>query len=526
MRLSYLFSLLILLTTSLSGVAQQKVSGIIYQDTNQNGQKDSGEMGIRNVAVSNGVDVVLSDSEGRYSLTLNQEGVVFVIKPEGYRYPVNETQIPQFFYVHRPDGSPEAFRYRGFSPTGLLPESLDFPLIPMDTASDDFKVLVFGDPQPYTEQELEWFDKGIVADVSDKEGVAFGVSVGDIVGDDLSLFPGYRAVMSQLGLPWFNVMGNHDMNYDAKEDLFTSETFKVNFGPSTYAFHHGKAHFIILDDILYPDPRDNAGYWGGFRKDQLDFVENNLRHVDKDKLIVLFMHIPLFEENGDSFRDEDRERLLKLLSPFEHTLSFSAHTHYMKQVFFAEEDGYTGSKPHHHYNIGTPSGDWYSGKWNEQGIPEAIMRDGSPKGYLYLHIEGNEYSARYKAAGKEETHQMSIFAPKVMEEGKRNRDLLVVNFFTGTQTDQVQYRIGEGNWLPLRNTTNLDPSYMMKYYEWDLTEELMDGRRPSFPVMTDHLWITNLPVSLPAGEHTIEVKATDLYGQEHYGTRKIKVLKR
>lgn len=526
MRLHSLFILLCLLSLRFSASAEQTVSGIIYQDTNQNNQKDPGESGIPEVAVSNGVDVILSNEDGRYSIELNREGVVFVIKPSGYSYPVNDTQIPQFFYVHRPDGSPDDFRYRGFAPTGLLPESLDFPLIPLQDEEDTFRVLVFGDPQPYTEQELEWFDKGIVADVSNKEGVAFGVSVGDIVGDDLSLFPGYRAVMSQLGLPWFNVMGNHDMNYDASEDMFTSETFKVNFGPSTYAFNHGDAHFIILDDILYPDPRDNAGYWGGFRKDQLDFVENNLRQVDKGKLIVLFMHIPLFEENGDSFRDEDRERLLRILSPFENTLSFSAHTHYMKQVFFGEEDGFTGSKPHHHFNVGTPSGDWYSGKWNEEGIPEAIMRDGSPKGYLYLSIEGNRYSTRYKAAGKDPGYQMSIFAPKVMEEGKRNRDLLVVNFFTGTQADEVHYRIGDGNWLPLRNTTNLDPTYMMNYYEWDLTEELMDGRRPSYPVLTDHLWITNLPVNLPAGEHIIEVKAVDRYGQEHFGKRTMKVLKR
>jgi hypothetical protein len=189
MRHHYLFTLLIMLSMNLYGSAQQKVNGIIYQDTNQNGRKDPGEIGIKNVAVSNGIEVVLSDSEGRYEIEINREGVVFVIKPEGYRYPVNETQIPQFFYVHRPDGSPDDFRYRGFSPTGLLPESLDFPLIAMDNASDDFKVLVFGDPQPYTQQELEWFDKGIVADVSNKDGVAFGVSVGDIVGDDLSLFP-------------------------------------------------------------------------------------------------------------------------------------------------------------------------------------------------------------------------------------------------------------------------------------------------------------------------------------------------
>ncbi|MGE0930314.1 calcineurin-like phosphoesterase C-terminal domain-containing protein [Peijinzhouia sedimentorum] len=520
-KLTFLFAIII----SFNAYTQEIAKGYVFEDTNKDGLKSTGESGIANVSVSNGVEVVLTNGDGYYELSLNNEGVVFVIKPSDYQYPVDETQIPQFFYIHRPDGSTEEFRYKGFSPTGILPESLNFPLLPIEK-TESFRVLVFGDPQPYTEQELDWFDKGVVRDVTNKDEVEFGISVGDIVGDDLSLFPGYRDVMKQLGLPWYNVMGNHDMNYEAKEDLWTSETFKVNFGPSTYSFNHGDAHFIILDDVLYPDPRRGYGYWGGFREDQLDFVENDLKHVSKDKLIVLFMHIPLFEENGDSFRDEDRERLLQLISGFKNTLSISAHTHYMRQVFFGEEDGYTGANPHHHFNIGTPSGDWYSGRWNDEGIPEAIMRDGSPKGYVYLSIDGANYSTSYKAAGKDPSHQMSIFAPKVMEEGKRNRDRLVVNFYTGISTDEVHYRIGDGEWLPLRNYTDLDPTYLMKYFEWDTTDELMDGRRPSYPVQTDHLWTTNLPTSLQAGTHTIEVRAKDRYGKEHFGTREVKVLKK
>jgi hypothetical protein len=177
-------------------------------------------------------------------------------------------------------------------------------------------------------------------------------------------------------------------------------------------------------------------------------------------------------------------------------------------------------------NIGTPSGYWYSGRWNDEGIPEAIMRDGSPKGYVYLNIDGTNYTTDYKAAGKDPSYQMSIFAPKVMESGKRNRDRLVVNFFTGIASSEVHYRIGDGGeWLPLRNFTDVDPTYLMKYFEWDITDEIMAGRRPSYPVDTDHLWTTNLPYNLPEGTHIIEVRAKDMYGKVHFGTKEIKVLK-
>ena len=54
-------------------------------------------------------------------------------------------------------------------------------------------------------------------------------------------------------------MGNHNMNLDATSDILSVETFEMNFGSVNYAFNYGNAHFIILDNILYPDPRDEKG---------------------------------------------------------------------------------------------------------------------------------------------------------------------------------------------------------------------------------------------------------------------------
>src|SRR5690606_746109 len=136
---------------------------------------------------------------------------------------------------------------------------------------------------------------GIIKDV-DRSKAVFGISLGDLVGDDLSLHPPYKDAIKQIGHPWYNVMGNHDMNYDAKIDEHPDETYEKPFGPNNFSFNYGKVHFIILDNILYPDPRDGKGYWAGFRSDQLKFVENNLKHVPKDHLIVLAFHIPL-EDN-------------------------------------------------------------------------------------------------------------------------------------------------------------------------------------------------------------------------------------
>ncbi|MCB0072207.1 MAG: hypothetical protein KDE20_12145, partial [Caldilineaceae bacterium] len=46
--------------------ADDAVTGIVFADTNRNGLFDADETGVADVPVSNGLDVVLTDAEGRY----------------------------------------------------------------------------------------------------------------------------------------------------------------------------------------------------------------------------------------------------------------------------------------------------------------------------------------------------------------------------------------------------------------------------------------------------------------------------
>ncbi len=507
---------------SIAIYAQQTASGYVYDDVNKNGLKDRREAGVPNVAVSNGSDVVLTDAKGFYSLPVGDDNTIFVIKPSGYKTPVNEFFIPQFYYHHKAEGSPASFTYGGVPPTGRLPKSIDFALYKYNEPSD-YTAIIFGDPQPYSVQDLDYFTKKIVEDVQKTDKTLFGISLGDIVGDNLSLHPIYKERMRHLQLPWYNVMGNHDMNFDAESDILSDETFEMNFGSANYAFNYGDAHFIILDDILYPDPRGGRGYWAGFREDQLKFLENNLRYVPKNKLIVLSVHIQL-DHSEAGFRYSDRQKLFDLLKDYENVLVMSAHTHYQKQSFLTEEHGWKGVKPLHEYNVGTTSGDWYSGKIDAAGLPDATMRDGTPQGYAFLNINGNKYDVDYKVAGKSADHQMNIFAPKVVAHKGRTTSQIFVNFFMGGKDDVVEYRIDNGGWRKMRYTESVDPSYQTLLFEWDFTDKLLLGRRPSNPVNSTHLWTGNLQLDLTPGVHTIEVRATDMYGKTHTGKRNYSIL--
>ena len=501
-----------LMLTPFNAFSQYSITGIVYEDLNKNGIKDPDEKGVPEVPVSNGSQVELTNASGEYKIGLNEDNIIFVIKPSGYTFNCNENNQPEFYYVHKMNGSPE-LKYKGIPATGKVPQSVDFPLI-SKPYTENFRILVFGDPQPYTLEEMGFFRQAVVSELLEVQGVAFGISLGDLVGDDLDLFAPYKETVRQIGIPWHNVIGNHDINYDAKEEKYSDETFEKEFGPANYSFNYGMVHFIILDDILYPDPLDGKGYRGGLREDQFEFIENDLKYVSRDHLIVLSFHIPIRNEGHyESFRNEDRLRLFHLLKDFPHTLSLSAHTHYQRQDFFSGEDGWLQDKPHHQYNVGTTSGDWYRGKLDKNGIPDSTMRDGTPRGYAFLSFKKNEYVIDYKVAGKPEDYRMRIHAPRIVKQVKNTTAAVLVNFFTGGEFDTLYCRVDNGEWKEMYRYSTMDPVYYNKVLEWDFTLEPFEGKRPSYPVECDHLWYWGLPSDLAVGKHSISVKAVDMFGR-------------
>ena len=88
-----------------------------------------GEQGLGCVRVSNGREIVCTDENGLYQLPVTNDTILFVIKPQGWRTPLSKTLTPEFYYIHKPKGSPKS-KYPGVKPTGPLPASVDFPLYP------------------------------------------------------------------------------------------------------------------------------------------------------------------------------------------------------------------------------------------------------------------------------------------------------------------------------------------------------------------------------------------------------------
>src|SRR5690606_37124363 len=99
---------------------------------------------------------------------------------------------------------------------------------------------------------------------------------GDVVFDDLNVFEPLNRVIAMIGIPWYNVIGNHDINYDSHDDHHSTETWQRHYGPAYYSFDFGPAHFLALDDVKWsiPNGEKRGKYVGGFGPKQLEFIKN------------------------------------------------------------------------------------------------------------------------------------------------------------------------------------------------------------------------------------------------------------
>ncbi len=509
----------------LSAPTPGQARGVVFEDLDADGVRDEREPGVAGVRVSNGQQVVVSDRAGRWTLPVSDDTALFVVKPSGMRTAIDDRNLPRFYYLHKPSGSPSTLTYPAVPPTGPLPESIEFPLYRQHESSP-FRVLVLGDPQPQSVREVDYFLNDIVAELPDHDA-AFGVTLGDIVNHDLALYDPMTQATRLVGIPWYHLLGNHDMNLDAPSERTSDETFERVFGPSTYAFTYADVHFVVLDNVMFRPASQAldrpAAYRGGLAAQQLRFVEQYVATVPRNERIVLLMHIPLV--GHDVHQVPERAALFEILADHRYTLSISGHSHMQAHAFLGEEAGNPGAI-HHHWNSPTTSGSWWRGRRDERGIPHATMRDGSPNGYSIVTFDGLDYSIRFKAARRPASHQMHVDAPSEVAPGQAAE--VWANVFAGSERSTVEMRIvatgtdAPRSWTPMLLTRVRDPAFM-RLQAREETGRAPDEAALPFASESLHLWKGTLPEDLPLGSHMIEVRSTDIFGQVDLGRRAIRV---
>lgn len=502
-----------------AAAAAREAKGLVFADANGNGLRDPDERGLAGVAVSNGREVVETDAAGRWRLPVDEDTIFFVIKPAGWATPVDAQGLPRFYYLHKPAGSPR-LEHAGTAPTGPLPASIDFPLHAQAEPAQ-FTVLLFGDTQTRNQQEIDYLAHDIIEGLIGSEA-AFGVTLGDILFDDLAHYDALNAAVAQIGIPWVNVLGNHDENVDAADDAHADETFERVYGPPYHAFDFGPAHFVVLDDVLWQGKVEKGyrggNYTGGLGADQLEFLRQDLARVPRETLIVLFMHIPVVAE----WEEGDRAAFFRLLETRPHALSVSAHYHTQEHCFLDAEDGWQGAAPHHHFINGTTCGSWWSGAPDEAGIPHTTMRDGTPNGYALLTVDGSDYRLDFRAARRPAEEQMALWAPEAVSQAAASEAELIANVYNGSPRTRVEFRVGAGPWLAMAREEREDPHYaaLEALEEGDTPPP---GRKLPKADKCPHLWVAPLPAGMPRGTQRLEVRATDHWGRSVSGWRLLRV---
>lgn len=511
------FLLLGLASMPAAALAPPCNSGYVYEDINGDGSFGAGDKPLAGVAVSDGTTIVRTDAVGAYSLPVQDGRTVFVIKPAGYRFPSRAEGLPDF-WRHVQHGPGPALKYGGIA--SEFPGCRNFALLPAGPSAGALEVLVFGDPQPQTAHNVRHYDRGIVDAVLTAHPMgqagALGLTLGDVVDDDLSLFPAMNRATARLGVPWLHLAGNHDLDFDAAHDEDSLRSFRATYGPDTLAWEEHQASFILLDDVVYQS-KQSPNYIGGLRPDQFAFLEAYLPTLPRDRLLVIAAHIPFFDPvpGRETFRRADRERLFALLKDFPKLLLLTAHGHVQRHYWHGATDGWQGLAPLHEYNVGAACGSFWSGVADAAGIPDATMADGTPKGWAELSVKDGAYNLRWRSpdAGFDRSG-MALHAPKVLRRGAYPAFGVFANVFMADADARVEFRVDGGEWQPMRKVERADPRLLVENVADDLATTLRGFDRSPEAVDSSHLWRGTLPTSLAVGEHTIEVRAFDRWRGE------------
>ena len=418
--------------------------------------KDTNGNPIKGVAVSDGFSVVATDAKGYYSHDVSKDcWYIYISLPSEYEVPTNNFGQP-CFYKKYPSNSPQ----------------YDFTLTPLAGGKEKKWALVtFADPQVSSSTALSRFQKEAIPGVKaycdqlQSSGIpCYGITLGDIISNSDGKNSGaYRDDMrdgfavSKIGMPVFQVMGNHDnTHYNSSNPIYANEnssTFELAaqrehedmFGPVNYSFNRGDVHVIGMRDIVYTTNLSSGSYKTGFLASQLEWLKQDLALVPKSKMVVLCVHIQLF--NGTSNYTQE---VLSLLDQYAEAHVISGHTHI--QHNYDHTTVSTSAHKVYEHNTCALCGAWWIAN---------IAGDGTPNGFNVFIGEGSTftdwYYMGYSKGMNTRDHQMRLYRGNAVTGAAISG--------TNTYTNKGYYAFNFAEDILLANVYNADPRWKIKVYE-------------------------------------------------------------
>ena len=418
--------------------------------------KDINGNPIEGVAVSDGFAVIETDSKGYFAMEPSKDAAhIFISVPAEYEIPVDKLGHPSFYQ-----------KFPG-------KQQYDFTLTPLAEGKEKrFALFAMADPQVWESDGFKRFNyeavPGIAAHCAEvtETTPCYGITLGDIISTNFSKTgdaSSYREPMRKLfaksviGMPVFQVMGNHDANYayhgggiDPTPDRYSStwqlkmqRDHEAVFGPANYSFNRGDAHIVGMRNIEYYLSSSNE-YTSriGFSAAQIEWLRQDLEIIPKDKLVILCAHIQFIDKDSESAK-----RVLELLAQFDNAHIITGHTH----INHNYEHIVNGKRIYEH-NVSAICGSWWDAN---------ITMDGTPVGYQVFTCKNNNFADWYYIGFTKgmntRSHQMRLYRGDAVTGGKKS----------GTDTYGVKgyYKFSYDSDVLLANVYNADSSWSIEVYE-------------------------------------------------------------
>lgn len=211
---------------------------------------------IDNVSITDGKNVVKSDSNGRFELDGHEKAeFVYITVPSGYEI-VND-------------------RYQKISD---LQEEYVFIIKKSVKQSKNHKFLHITDTEINSNKIGDWinFAKELVED----KQIDFIIHTGDLCRKDGIMRHAVDMNLHTMNCPVYYTIGNHDYC----DDYYGEYIYERVLGPVWYSFEYGDVHYIVTP-ILYGD------YFARYKlSEMLAWMKNDIDNTDSEKKIIVFNH--------------------------------------------------------------------------------------------------------------------------------------------------------------------------------------------------------------------------------------------
>lgn len=475
---------------------------------------------IQGVPVTDGYTFTVTDRNGQYAFKGNSKTrSVYISIPAEYEIPLDRDHHATYY------------KNGDFSNTGELYIN-NFQLTPRSTVSDKFTLAVAADTHVSSDSDLEKFKGRSLPDmISTLNSYCVGeytdcitIFVGDQLTDNMSMVQKFKEALSGKTIngrkhTFLTCIGNHD--FDAEyitnnsltvDSYNASKTFVENFGPTDYSLNIGKAHIVVMNNMMVNAVSESSvQFKQGFTQDQVDWLKADLSLVKnpQDKVVILCVHCPILNNdylNYSVVKDH--------LAKFNEAHIVSGHSHCIKNFKHAKSS--VGGNQIYEHNLQMMGGMWW--KTN-------LSVDGSPAGFGLMKFSGkNLYESVNKTTGAGLDFQMRVYNGSA-----------TYNSFTANAGGSSLHYSGSYNWGDLKGkfvarVWNADAdnwtvefvkdgvSYPMTRLSGQLDEctfgyswmfhDCPGGGSNVYKIYTDSFWVIDAPCGNPAKETGWKIVAT------------------